>query len=122
MGPGANLLNIIKHHKNKQVGGFDVNPEAIELASQTFKGAMLKVGSVTDIMMSDSSTDVMLSDMCLIYVNDIDKALKEMRRVTRKNGRIILCELHSESLFDRIWLRITSGYYAHDYRKLLKKT
>jgi len=116
---GANLMNIVKNFQGKQVGGFDVNAEAIELAKKTFQGAILKVGSVEDMMMSDDSTDVVLSDMCLIYVSNPDKAIKEMKRVTRKY--LVLSELHSESWYGRIKLRLTSGYHAHNYKTLLEK-
>ena len=118
-GPGPNLMRFVKDFPNVVVGGNDVSEDAIKLAKETFNGAHLKVGSAEDIMMSDNSTDVVLSDMTLIYVGEIDKAIKEMRRVAR--NYIVLCELHSPSWFDRIRLRLSSGYYAYDYKKLLTK-
>ena len=118
-GPGPNLANIIINHKGKQVGGIDLNEDAIKLAKETFKGAFLKVGSVEDIMMSDNSSDVILTDMTLIYVGRINQAIKEIKRVARRY--IILCELHSPSFYDRIKLKLESGYYAYDYKKLLTK-
>lgn len=121
-GAGANLAQIVKTHPvGKQLGGIDVNPEAIELAKQTFAGAFLKVGSVEDIMMSDNSADVILSDMCLIYVGPrkIGKVLQEMKRVAR--SRVVLCELHSDSWVERLKLKYQSGLHAYDYLKLLEK-
>lgn len=120
-GPGANLVNIVKHFKGKQVGGIDVSEDAIKLAKETFNGAFLKVGSVEDIMMSDNSTDVVLSDMCLIYLGPrrIDRAIEEMKRVGRTN--IVLCEFHTESLWRRFMLWYKGGYYAYNYKKLLAK-
>jgi len=118
-GSGANLVNIISHFKNKQVGGIDINADAIELARETFEGAFLKVGSVEDIMMSDNSVDVILSDMCMIYIDKPDRAIKEIKRVSR--NYVLFSELHSESLFMRMKLKWTSGYNAHNYRKLLEK-
>ncbi len=118
-GPGPNLVNIVKHHPNKQVGGMDINPEAIEVAKRNFKGAVLKVGSVEDIMMSDNSTDIVLSDMCLIYVDKPDKAIKEIKRVARKF--VVLCELHTESWVGKMKLKWSSGYNAHNYSKLLER-
>ena len=118
-GAGANLVNILAHFKNKQIGGIDINADAIKLAKKTFEGAFLKVGSVEDIMMSDNSVDTILSDMCLIYVDKPDKAIQEIRRVSR--NYILFCEFHSESWFKRLKLKLISGYNAHNYRKLLKK-
>lgn len=119
-GSGANLMYIVKNFTGKQVGGIDVSPEAIKLASQVFKGALLKVGSAEDIMLSDKSTDVVLTDMCLIYIDPskINKVIKEIKRIAR--NYVILCEFHSKSFYDRMKLRVNAGYYAYDYRKLLK--
>jgi ubiquinone/menaquinone biosynthesis C-methylase UbiE len=116
---GPNLLNIVKNFQGKQVGGIDISEDAIDLAKKTFQGAFLKVGSVEDIMMSDNSTDVVLSDMALIYVSNPNKAIKEIKRVTRKY--VLFSELHSESWYGRMRLRLTSGYHAHNYKKLLTK-
>lgn len=116
---GPNLLNIIKNFEGKQVGGIDISEDAIKVAKETFQGAFLKVGSAEDIMMSDDSTDVVLSDMCLIYVKNPNEAIAEMKRVTRKY--LLISELHSTSWYGRIKLRITSGYHAHNYKKLLER-
>lgn len=120
-GAGANLANILQHFKGKQLGGIDVSPDAIAVAEKAFVGAIFKVGPVHDIMISDDSTDVVLSDMCLIYYGPrkIGGALKEIRRIAR--NRVIFCEFHHTSFWKRLKLRLTSGYYAYDYRKLLDK-
>jgi len=118
-GSGPNLVNLVKHFPGKQVGGIDIVPEAIELAQKTFKGAFLKVGSAEDLMMSDKSTDIILTDMCLIYVNKPDKAMREIRRVAR--NYVMFCELHTESWWMRLRLKWGSGYTAHNYVKLLQK-
>ena len=120
-GSGANLINIIKSFPGRQVGGVDVNRDAIEEAKKYLNGAYLKVNSGDDVMMSDDSTDVVLSDMCLIYVGPrkIRNYLKEMKRIGRHH--IVLCEFHSDSWWNRMALRFNSGYYAYNYDKLLKK-
>lgn len=119
VGGGANLINIIKHTQGKQVGGVDVSEEAIALCQETFKGGFFKVGSAEDIPVSDDSADIVLTDMTLIYVGDINKAINEIKRVSR--NYIVLCELHSPSWYAKMKLKWTSGYYAYDYKKLLSK-
>jgi len=120
-GSGPNLVRIAKEFPRRQLGGIDVNPEAIEMAGQYLQGGHFKVGSADDIMMSDKSTDVVLSDMCLIYVSprDIDRHIKEIKRLAR--AYVVLCEFHSESLWNRLKLKFNSGYNAYNYKKLLKK-
>jgi len=118
-GSGPNLVNINKHFPGRQVGGVDVNKDAIELAAKTLQGAHLKVSSVEDIMMSDNSADLVLSDMTMIYVSNPDKAIREIKRITRRH--VLFCELHSNSWWGRMKLRYTSGYHAHNYKRLLTK-
>ena len=119
-GPGPNLVRIFKNFPGRQLGGVDVNPEAIELAKKTFKGGLFKVGSIEDVMMSDKSTDVVLTDMCLIYFSPskVGKVLEEIKRVARRH--IVLCELHTTSFWRRMKIRLFEGYYMHNYKKLLE--
>ena len=121
VGAGANLVNILKHLKDKQVWGIDINPDAIETAKKAIPNAFLKVGRVEDIPMSDDASDVVLTDMTLIYQSPrkIVQALKEIRRIGR--NYVVFCEFHHESWWQRFKLRWTKGYYAYDYKKLLTK-
>lgn len=120
-GAGANLVNIVKHFPGRQIGGVDINPEAVKIVNESFNGAFTKVCAADDIMMSDSSTDVVLTDMTLIYYGPkrMRKAIADIKRVAR--SYVMFCEFHSESYFERLWLWITSGYHAHNYRKLLSQ-
>ena len=120
-GSGPNIINIVKNHQNKQIGGADINPTAIQILGETLKGGIFRVSSGEDIMMSDKSTDVTLSDMYLIYVDPlkIRKHLREIKRITRKYA--IFYEFHSPKFWDRMNLRIFSGRHAYDYKKLLEK-
>jgi ubiquinone/menaquinone biosynthesis C-methylase UbiE len=120
-GGGANLKNIIATLKGKQVGGIDINPDAIALCEKTFKGGVFRVGNADNLMMSDKSSDVLLADMTYIYVGPfkIGKHIKELRRVARK--QIVLFEFHEKSWWKRILLYLKTGYFAHNWPKLLKK-
>ena len=119
-GPGANLVRITKEIPGKQIGGIDINPEAIELAQKTFTGSLLKVGSADNILLSDDSVDVVLSDMTLLYVApwDIGRYVEEMNRIGRK--KIVLCEFHSDNWVRRVISHI-KGRHAYNWIKLLGK-
>lgn len=120
-GAGANILALVKNFQDIQLGGVDINPQAIEVLQKTFSGGIFKVNDGMDIMMSDGASDVMLTDMYLIYVGrfKILKQLKEIRRISRRT--VILCEFHSTSLIKRLKLLLTTGYHAYNYKKLLEK-
>lgn len=128
-GPGPNLVRILKElpmtdlQKKvgaRQLGGSDVNADAIALAQKMMKGGKFHVESSENIFLTDSAVDVVLSDASLIYIGPtkIRKVLKEMIRIGRNN--IILCEFNEKSLWKRLSLRWKTGYNAYDYKKLLE--
>ena len=121
MGPGPNLVRIVREFPNKQVVGSDINPEAIELAKQTFNGGIFHVESTEDILLSDKSVDVILSDASLIYIGPtkIKNTIAELVRVAR--NRIVLCEFHGKSSWKRFLLRLKTGYNAYNYKNLLEE-
>lgn len=120
-GPGANLVRITKEIPGRQLGGSDINPEAIALAEKTFKGGKFHVESSEDMLLSDGAVDVVLSDANLIYIGPtkIQKVLKEMVRIGRNN--IVLCEFYSKSWWKRFLFRWKTGYNAYNYPEELKK-
>ena len=121
-GAGANLYNIKQNFPHSDVGGIDWNEDAIKAAKEMLpKASVLQVGEATDIYISDKGADILLSDMCLIYLDkkNFRKALKEAKRVAR-NG-VVFCEFHHPSWFMRLFLKLYSGYNAYNYKEELKK-
>ena len=119
-GAAPNLVNIVRKIGGKQLGGIDINPQAIEAAQKILTNGFFKVNTADDIMMSDKCTDVVLTDMCLIYYGPrrIKKVLQELKRIGRTH--LILCEFHSTKWWKRQWLRLTTGYHSYNYKRLLK--
>lgn len=119
---GPNLYLIAKTFQNKvRVGGIDISSDAIETAKKHLPlGSVLEQGNVQNMYFNDESVDIILSDMTLIYISPqkIKRVIKEMKRVARNN--IILVEFHSKNVFKRWGLALASGYYAHNYKKLLE--
>ena len=120
-GAGANLVRIINTIPKKQVMGVDVNPDAIAYAKTQFTGAIFKVNEAHNIIMSDKSTDVILTDMFMIYVTPrkMEKHLKEFSRLARNYA--VMFELHSTSWWERFVIRWKEGYNIYDWKKLLEK-
>jgi trans-aconitate methyltransferase len=116
---GPNLVRVARRWPDTVVGGFDVSADAVAEAKRTLPNGHFSVDSVMSSFYSDQSSDVVMSDACLIYVSDRDirRALGEMHRMCRRG--IVLCEMHEPNWLRRLAIRLTSGYYAHDYRKLL---
>lgn len=120
-GAGVNLVNIRRYYPQMQVGGVDVNEEAIETAKRLIPNGILDARSADDLFFDRKSVDCTLSDMCQIYFSPlrIGKVLKEIKRVT---GRyVIFIEFHSTSWLKRLALWLATGYFSYDYKKLLLK-
>lgn len=120
MGGGANLAKILQTFKDKQLGGCDINPDAVEFATKTFQGGKFHCESVEDMLLSDKAVDVVLSDATLLYIGPekIRSTIHELVRIAR--NRIVLCEFHGTNWLSRWWLRLKTGYNAYDYKKLLE--
>src|SRR3990167_2243077 len=122
-GAGYNLHRIRQTFPKVDIGGVDISEQAIETAKRLLPldTAVLEQSSADKLFLSDKSVDVVLTDMCLIYIDpfNIVKVLKEIRRVGRSN--VLLLEFHSQSWWKRLEFRIRTGYNAYNYFKLLKK-
>ena len=119
-GPGANLAALGIVFPKVALGGADVNEEAIELARKTFPpSSLFEVASGDNLMMSDQSCDVVLTDMTLIYVGPrhIKKYLKEMVRVARRY--IVISEFYHPSIWKRFRMTL-AGRFTHNYPQLLE--
>lgn len=117
---GPNLHLISKEFPGLQLGGVDVSADAIQFARENLpKFTFLDVTGADKIFLSNKSVDVILTDMCLIYVSPlkIKKVIKELKRIGRTN--FIFVEFHSSSIIKRAALAL-GGYYAHDFKKLLE--
>lgn len=116
---GPNLVRVAKKWPHVVVGGCDVSHDAVEEAKCILPNGQFDVQSVLDSYWSEGSSDIVMTDACLIYVSrkDIRKAIGEMYRMCRKG--VVLSELHEPGLLERIGIRLSSGYCAHDYRRLL---
>jgi len=119
-GPGANIVRILKEITGISIGGTDINQGAIDVARRTVQGALFEVGSGDNILMSDKSVDILLTDMTLIYVGPfkIKDYLKEFARTTRNN--IVLVEFDERNWWKRQKERM-NGHHAHNYQKLLSQ-
>lgn len=119
---GPNLIRIAKEFPRADLGGVDLNPDAILTAMKIFekRGGWFRVGNGRDLMMSDESSDLVLSDMALIYVSRryIKEHLKEMKRICRKG--VLLFEFHHNSWWRRVVEKLRSGYNVYNYKKLLE--
>lgn len=111
-GAGANLYNI-QNEMGSFISGIDINKDAIEFAEKKMPNASFDVGVAEAIPWDDKSQDLILTDVCAIYIPPwkIKKARDEMLRVAKKY--IVLVEWHGKFGF-------RYGHFVYNYKKLFK--
>lgn len=93
LGQGADSEQLIR--RGACWSGLDLTPESIErvgarLALRNLPHVALKRGSVLDIPFPDNSFDVVFSHGVLHHVPDIDGAQREIQRVLKPDGKLIV--------------------------------
>ena len=119
---GANLYRVKQAFPKSDIGGIDWNAQAIETAKQYLpKASVLQVGEATDVYIGSKGADIVMSDMCYIYLDkkNFRKALEEVKRIARVG--VLFCEFHHKNWFMRKLLRITTGYNSYNFRKELRR-
>ena len=96
-GKGFLLYDFTQAVPGVEVAGIDISPYAIEHAKEEVK-PFLKVANATSLPFADQSFDLVVSITTLhnLYCYDLDKALKEIVRVGRRNQYICVESYRSE--------------------------
>jgi ubiquinone/menaquinone biosynthesis C-methylase UbiE len=89
-GTGLILQRLAKIARRAE--GIDLSPGMLEKARA--RNLSVRQGSATDLPFPDASFDVTCSFKVLAHVEDIEKALSEMIRVTRPTG-VVLAEFYN---------------------------
>lgn len=85
-GTGLILERLAPHAR--QAWGIDLSAGMVERAAA--RGLPVVLGSVTDLPFADDTFDLVCSFKVLAHVPDIDRALREVTRVTRPGGHMLL--------------------------------
>ena len=95
-GTGRNSIKLAK--KGANVTGIDFSKNMLEIAKKKAKMVNLKIsfkiGRVTNLPFSNNSFDKVTCNLTLSHVKNLNKALKEMKRVVKKNGIIVISDLN----------------------------
>jgi len=87
--------------KGAKVYGLDFSRKMIREARKTIKSVEFKVGSLTKIPFEDNFFDFILCVEVLEHIPDTEKAISEMGRVLKPNGKIIIIDKNIFSLEEK---------------------
>lgn len=91
----AVLQNVFPKAK---ITGIDPNKGSLELAQEKYPGVLFLEMEAEKLGFKNNTFDVASISMALHHVPDVQKALKELQRVVKPGGWIIVNELYSDNL------------------------
>ncbi len=83
-GEGFTLDKFKKEGIGKKLSGIDYSDDALELGAKIYPDLDLKKGDIYDIKAKENSFDLVMATEVLEHLDDPNKALKELIRVSRK--------------------------------------
>ena len=83
---------------NAKIMGVDPEIESLQEATKKYPGVSFNVMSAENLEFADNSFDVASISMALHHLPDIQTSLKEMQRIVKSGGWIIVNELFSDNL------------------------
>ena len=120
-GYGRIALEIIKRKNKTFVYGVDISKVFVDLFNKSLKKkGRAVVGSLTNLPFEDNKFDYVVCIVTMMYLESIEdqkKAISEMLRVVKKEGKVILIEPNKTG--DNI-IKLF-GFLPYILRKILKK-
>lgn len=83
---------------NAQITGVDPDTESLHEATKKYPGVSFNEMSAENLEFADNSFDIASISMALHHLPDIQSSLKEMQRIVKSGGWIIVNELFSDNL------------------------
>lgn len=107
-GPGLYAEEL--HRRGARLIGCDQSPRMVELAQLRVPQADIRLHDLARPLtwLDDESVDLVLFALALEYLDDRVSALRELRRVLRPGGALVLSRLHPTG----DWLRHGGDYFA----------
>lgn len=95
----GNFLEVLKDaFPNAEITGVDPSEESIEEAKKNFPEIIFENRTAEDLLFADDSFDVVSLSMALHHLTKVKTGLKELKRVVKPGGWIIINELFSDNL------------------------
>jgi ubiquinone/menaquinone biosynthesis C-methylase UbiE len=120
-GTGELLSRIARQYPQARLSGIDPVPEMLAVAKKKLpEGVDFRVGYANALPWPDESFDVAVSCNMFHYITHPVPAIREMTRVLRRGGRLVItdwCDNYLACRICNIYLRLTNRAYYKTYRQ-----
>jgi SAM-dependent methyltransferase len=89
-GCGTGEASVLAQARGAIVSGLDAAPGMIERCRVKMPGADFRVGDLEDLPYADASFDAVIACNCVHFTAHPDRAIAQLRRVTRAGGRLAI--------------------------------
>lgn len=106
-GPGLYAEELVR--LGARVTALDQSPRMVELTRARVPAATVRVADLADPLawLADASVDAVLLALAYHYIDDRVAVLRELRRVLRPDGALVMSTTHPTS----DWLRLGGSYF-----------
>jgi SAM-dependent methyltransferase len=109
VGCGAGLLVVLAHLRGAQVTALDASAALLDVVRERVPAADVRQGDLEAMPFADASFDAVTAVNSIFYAANMDAAMKEIARVARPGGRVVVtawgppqrCEVIAD-LFSRV--------------------
>lgn len=123
-GTGELARLLLKEQPTQQIVGIDISEKMLAIAReklQNYPNVSFAVASASALPFANNSFDVIVSANAFHYFEDPDAALKEMKRVLKPKGQVIILDWCKDYLFCQIcdfFLKIFDPAYQKCYTQV----
>ncbi|MCL4379740.1 class I SAM-dependent methyltransferase [Candidatus Marsarchaeota archaeon] len=90
LGCGTGIISSLLAKKGAEVTGIDISKNMTEIAKTKVKNARFLVEDIEDMNLPSEYFDIGVCVLAMDYIRDIGRSLREINRVLKKGGTIIL--------------------------------
>ncbi len=115
------IIGLFKNNKNIKAYGIDITPSMLNIAKKklkSYKNITLLEGNAESLPFKKNYFDVVYSFKTLPHVKDLDKAIKEVNRVSKRNSMIFL-EFYNKKSMRRLTSNIKTYTKWHSVEEIV---